>query len=141
MALQRKTQIAELRLCRLIVHVLLDVPRLHQDIPIISGDDIALFDDRIPVYLEVRTGITVADLTFPVHREECRTHPRLLFLIHPIRNQTERFDKMRVICVQLLCEVALDGRRLPEVPGGRRLNSRRNIGSLHDLFLLYQIIR
>ena len=107
----RQRQIAYLRLCRLIVHMLLDVPCQHQDFAALPDDDVTFMNEVLPVCLEVRAGVRIADLRFPVHREVRRTDEQFLWygryvddrlsdpqvLAVPVVYLCERLRKMRMV--------------------------------------------
>lgn len=117
---ERQGQVAQLSLCCLVVHMLLDVPCEHQQFAAFANDDVTFIDLNVPIRFEVRTGIRVADLALPVNRKIRGSQPYEVFLVRfnigvPVAHLTECLSKMRMVGVQLFREVALNRRRLIEV--------------------------
>lgn len=97
---QRQLQIAYLRLCRLVIHVLLDVPSEQQYLAAIADDVVALPDWVVPVCLEVRAGVGVTDLALPVNGKVCGANVLRIIcaqMFDPAMHQFKRLYEMRMV--------------------------------------------
>ena len=97
---QRQLQIAYLSLCRLVVHVLFDVPSKKQYLPAITDDIVPFPDQIVPVRLEVRARVGIADLTLPVNREVRSANILRVIrtqMFNPTMDQLKRLCEMRMI--------------------------------------------
>ena len=114
--------------------MLFDVPSEHQNFAALTNNDITFMDRRLPVRLEVRAGVRIANFTFPVHRKVSRSDIKRILRslrVHPTVNQLKRLGEMWMVGVQLIGIVTLNCGRLIEFPSAWRKHSRGDRRLLH----------